>query len=174
MTINITARQTTITPDIREYCERRIQSIEKIVGYPVEAEMILSIEKYRHRAEINVRIKGATLNTVGETQDMFSAVGVAFDHIEKRVKKERDKLRERKRRRTREAEVYSPAGEAPERPKRIIPSKNTAPKPLSIEEAALQLESSRDDVLVFRKSDSEKWAVLFRRKDGHLGLIEPE
>lgn len=174
MNINITARHATLTPEIRKYCERRIQSIEKLVGHPVEADMILSIEKYRHRAEINVKTKGATLNTIGETQDMFSALGVAFDHIEKRVKKERDKLRERKRRRTREAEMYPPAPETAEQPKRIIPSRNTSPKPLSIEEAALQLESSRKEILVFRKSDSEKWAVLFRRKDGHLGLIEPE
>jgi len=45
---------------------------------------------------------------------------------------------------------------------------------MSVDEAVLLIESSRDEIIVFRKSDTEKWAVLYRRKDGHFGLIEPE
>ena len=91
MKINFTARHTDIAPDTKKYCERRIESIEKLLDYPIEADIILSVEKYRHIAENNIRTKGATLNAVEETSDMFSSVGVAFDHIEKRVKKEREK-----------------------------------------------------------------------------------
>ncbi len=173
MNVNYTARHTDITPEVRKHCERRLKTLEKLLGYPVEADLILSVEKYRHKAEINVKIKGATLNTVQETHDMFSSLGLAFDHIEKRVKKEREKLRGRKRRKTREIEPFPPL-ETEEQRVRVIPSRAFSLKPMSVEEALLQLESSNKEVFVFRKFDSEKWAVLFRRKDGNYGLVEPE
>jgi putative sigma-54 modulation protein len=174
MNINYTARHTEITPEIKKHCERRLKAIEKLLGYPVEANLILSVEKYRHKAEINVKIKGATLNTVEETHDMFSSMGLAFDHIEKRVKKEREKLRERKRRKNREVVSIVPPPDKEEQPLRVIPSRDFSLKPMSVEEALLQLETRRKEVFVFRKFDSEKWAVLYRREDGNFGLVEPE
>jgi len=174
MRINFTARHTTVTPSIEKYCERRIEDLEKMLGFPVEAELILSVEKYRHRAEINLKAKRSNLNTVEETHDMLSSLGLAFDNIERRIKKERGKSREMKRRKTREPQVYFAPVEAEERPPRVIRSREYSMKPLSTEEAFLQLQSSQKDILVFRKFDSEKWAVLYRRKDGNFGLIEPE
>jgi putative sigma-54 modulation protein len=174
MNINYTARHTTITPEIKKHCERRLRAIEKLLGYPVEADLILSVEKYRHKAEINVKIKGATLNTVEETHDMFSSMGLAFDHIEKRVKKEREKLQARKRRKNREVVSVALPPDTEEQSVRVIPSRDYSLKPMSVEEALLQLETRRNKVFVFRKFDSEKWAVLYRREDGNFGLIEPE
>lgn len=174
MTITYTARNTVLTDDIKTYCERRITTLEKLEGYPLESHLILSVEKYRHKAEINVKTKGATLNAVSETQDMFSSLGDAFDNIERRAKKEREKLRERKRRKDKEA--LSPSGEpeAEESPRRVIRSRKFSMKPMSVEEALLLFETSKDEVLVFRKFDTERWAVLYRRRDGNFGLIEPE
>jgi len=174
MSITYTARQAELTPDIEKYCERRMASLEKIMGYPLEVNLIFSVEKYRNKVEINVKTKGATLNSVSETQDMTSSLGDAFDNIEKRAKKEKEKLRERKRRKAKEsAPVAMP--EAPsESEKRIIRSRRYSMKPMSVDEALLLIETSRDEVIVFRKFDTEKWAVLYRRKDGHFGLIEPE
>jgi len=172
MQINFTARHTDITPDIKKFCERRLRSIEKLLGYPLEANLRLSVEKYRYRAEINIKTRRATLNTTEETQDMFGSLGLAFDHLEKRVKKERGKDRERKRRKNIEREDISFSLEDEDQQKRVIKSHPHSLKPMSIEEALLQFESSKNEVLVFRKSDSEKWAVLFRRKDGNYGLID--
>ena len=174
MNINYTARHTSITPEVKKHCERRLKAIEKLLGYPVEADLILSVEKYRHKAEINVKIKGATLNTVEETHDMFSSMGLAFDNIEKRVKKEQEKLRGRKRRKNREVMSVPPPLETEDQPVRVIPSRDFSLKPMSVEEALLQLESRKKEIFVFRKFDSEKWAVLYRRKDGNYGLVEPE
>jgi putative sigma-54 modulation protein len=101
-------------------------------------------------------------------------VGLAFDHIEKRVKKEREKLQGRKRRRTRKAGPLPIPLETEEQPVRVILSRDFSLKPMSLEEALLHLESRKKEVFVFRKFDSEKWAVLYRRKDGNYGLVEPE
>jgi len=174
MNINYTARHTSVSPDVKKHCERRLRAIEKLLGYPVEADLILSVEKYRHKAEINVKIKGATLNTVEETHDMFSSMGLAFDNIEKRVKKEQEKLQGRKRRKNREVMSVPPPLETEDQPVRVIPSRDFSLKPMSVEEALLQLESRKKEIFVFRKFDSEKWAVLYRRKDGNYGLVEPE
>jgi putative sigma-54 modulation protein len=175
MNIKYTARHTNISPEVKKHCERRLMAIEKLLGYPVEADLVLSVEKYRHKAEINVKIKGATLNSVEETHDMFSSIGLAFDNVEKRVKKEREKLQGRKRRKNREAEAIPVPLDTGEEPSvRVIPSRDFSLKPMSVEEALLQLESRKNEVFVFRKFDSEKWAILYRRKDGHYGLVEPE
>jgi putative sigma-54 modulation protein len=175
MNINFTAKHTEITDQIRKYCERRVKALEKRLGYSLETDIRFSTEKYRHKVEINIKIKGATLNATEETNDMFSSVGAAFDNIEKRVKKERDKLHERKRRKGKEPEIAAPAtADEEEVERRIIRSQDYSLKPMSIEEAVLQLDSGRREVLVFRNFDTDRWAVLYRRKDGHFGLVEPE
>jgi len=174
MNINYTARHTTITPEIKKHCERRLKSIEKLLGYPVEADLMLSVEKYRHKAEILIKVKGATLNTTEETHDMFSSLGLAFDRIEKRVKKEREKQRERKRRKSKEIGLPPTVAGDEEKRARVFRSRDFTLKPMSVEEALVQFESSNREVFVFRKFDSEKWAVLYRSKDGNFGLVEPE
>ncbi|TET71326.1 MAG: ribosome-associated translation inhibitor RaiA [Candidatus Aminicenantes bacterium] len=175
MSIKYTARHTNITPEIKKYCERRLKSLEKLLGYPIDADLILGVEKYRHRVEINVKAKGTTLNTEEETPDMFNSVVAAFDNIEKRVKKELGKLRKQKRRKSRGRGVFpSLPLEEEEGQRRLIRSQDYSLKPMSIEEAIIQLETSKRQVFVFRKFDSEKWAVLYRRKDGNYGLVEPE
>lgn len=174
MNINYTARHTNITPEIKKYCDKRVRHLEKILGNPIDADIIVSIEKYRNKVEINVKSKGIALNVAEETHDMLSSLGLGFDRIEKRVKKEREKLRERKRRKSREREIYSPAVGMDEARKRVIRSEDYSLKPLSLEEALLQFDLDRKkEVFVWRRRDSEKWAVLYRRKDGHYGLIEP-
>lgn len=173
MKIIFTARQTEISPEMKEYCEKRVLSIEKVLGYSVDADLILSVEKYRQKAEINVKTKGMTLHSVEETQDMTSSLGLAFDHIEKRVKKEREKLHEKKRRKIKQKQEESLPSESEEQ-KKVIKSRNFSLKPMTLDEALLQFETSKMEVFVFRKFDSEKWAVLFWRKDGNFGLVEPE
>ncbi len=174
MNINFTARKTSITPEIKRYCERRFKSLEKIVGHKIDADLILSVEKYRHKLEINVKTKRTTLNAVEETHDMFSSLGLAFDNIEKRAKKEMEKLRERKRRKNREKEAFPLPIEPEEEQRRVIKSQDYSMKPMSLEDAFLQFDLNKKEVFIFRKLGSEKWAVIYRREDGNYGLVEPE
>jgi len=173
MNINYTARNFTLTPDIKKYCEKRLAAFEKLLGYPLEASLILGVEKYRNKVDINVKTKGATLNAVEETQDMSSSLGVAFDNIERRLKKEKEKLRERKRRKKEEGPP-TPSLDSGEQGGRVIRSRKYSLKPMSVEEAVMLFETRKDEVFVFRKIESERWAVIYRRKDGNIGLIEPE
>ncbi|MBU1475518.1 MAG: ribosome-associated translation inhibitor RaiA [Acidobacteria bacterium] len=172
MNINFTARQTHITPEIKKYCERRIKSIEIKLGTEVEADIILSTEKYRNIAEVNIKSRVAQLNAEEETSDMMSSLDAAFDQLDRRTRKEKEKLRKRKRRKQKESGLVPPAEE--ETRKKVIRSQDYSLKPMSVEEALIQLDSGKKEVFVFRHIGSEKWAVVYKRRDGHFGFIEPE
>ncbi|MFQ6069041.1 MAG: ribosome hibernation-promoting factor, HPF/YfiA family [Candidatus Aminicenantales bacterium] len=174
MNVNYTARQISVTPDIKKYCHKRLKSLEKFIGPLTDVDIVLTMEKYRTKVEINLKTRKLTLNVEEETHDMYNSLNAAFDNLEKRAKKGKEKSREKKRRKeNREMESYSssPPGSMPER---IISSEDYSLKPMTVEEAVLQLEYERREVFLFRKSDSEKWAVVYRRKDGRIGLVEPE
>ncbi len=174
MKINFTGRHTDITPDIKKYCIKRVKNLERLLGTSIEADLILSVEKYRKRVEINVKSKRMTMNAAEETHDLLSSLDVAFDNLEKRLKREREKLRERKRRKNREKDIFPQTVGPEEQRRRVIRSDDYSLKPMSVEEAIMQLDVNKKDIFIFRRSDSEKWAVLYRRKDGHYGLVEPE
>lgn len=174
MNVHFTARQTILTPEVRGYCEKRLKALEKLLGSVLEVDIILSVVRMRNRAEIHVKDKGAGTVIVEETPEMTNSLNQAFDALERKIRKEREKFRERKRRTGRERKELVLPVEAEESERRIFRSPNFSLKPMSVEEAALQLEMRNREVFVFRKEGDEKWAVLFRRKDGNIGLVEPE
>ncbi|MBS3818769.1 ribosome-associated translation inhibitor RaiA [bacterium] len=177
MNVNYTARNTDITPEIKKYCERRLRSIEKILGYPVKVDVVVTVEKSRYIVEINLQIKGGTLNSVEETHKLSDSLSAAFDHLERRVKKEKEKLVERKRRSSKKRESFPPSSRAQEEERfqeKIVRSQSFSAKPMSVEEALLQFEATKEEAFMFRKLNSEKWGVLYKKKNGNYGLIEPE
>ncbi len=174
MIVHFTARQMELAPETREYCEKRLQALEKLMGSVIEVDLILSAEKYRHKAEIHVKAKGASLKVAEETNDLMNSLNLAFENLEKKVKKEREKWREKKRRRGRERKQFPAAEEAESPEPRVVRSRDFSLKPMLLDEALLQFDLEKRDVFLFRKSGSEKWALIYRRKDGNLGLVEPE
>lgn len=175
MNIHYTARQTQLTPDLKDYCARRLSSLAKLLDFATDIDIILSSEKNRQKAEIHVQAKGAGLVVVEESHDMLNSLNLAFDSLEKKMKKEREKYREKKRRGSRERKAFAlPAQETGEAEKKVIRSDFFSAKPMTLEEALIQFDLKKKEVFVFRIMGAEKWAVLFRRKDGHYGLVQPE
>jgi len=175
MNIHYTARQNRLTPDITDYCERRLKALEKILGAVIELDIIISSERYRHKAEIHVLAKGAGMVVVEESHSMLNSLNLAFDSLEKKIKKEREKFRARKRRGGRDRKAFAlPAPEAVEAERKIVRADLFSAKPMTLEEALVQFEAKKKEVFVFRTAGEEKWAVLFRRKDGNYGIVQPE
>jgi putative sigma-54 modulation protein len=174
MNVHYTARQAALTPEIKAYCEKRLARLKTLVDDILDVNVVLAVQKNRSKAEINVRAKGGGLVVTAETQDMMDSLNGAFDTLEKRIKKERAKWRDKKRRGGRQQKALAPAVEAPEPEKRVVRSPYYSLKPMSLEEAIVQLDIKAKEVFLFRREGSQEWAVLFRRKDGHLGLVEPE
>jgi putative sigma-54 modulation protein len=174
MNVHYTARQAILTPEIRDYCEKRLGQLKSLADDILDVNVILAVQKSRNRAEIHVKAKGAGLVVLEESPDMMGSLNLAFDNLEKKIKKEREKWRERKRRGGRERKVLVTEAEAAVPEKRVVRSQNYSAKPLSLEEAMAQFEFKNREVLVFRREGTENWAVLYRRKYGNFGLIEPE
>jgi len=175
MNVHYTARQAALTPEIQAYCEKRLGRLKALVDDVLDVSIILIVQKNRNKVEINVRAKGGGIVVAEETLDMMDSLNQAFDTLEKRIRKERAKWREKRRRGGRERKSLAPAVEAiPEPEKRVVRSPFYSPKPMSLDEAIIQLDIKAKEVFLFKREGSEDWAVVYRRKDGHYGLVEPE
>lgn len=174
MMVHYTARRTPLTPEVKQFCEKRLKALEKLMRGVIEVDLIFSAPRNRQMVEINVKARGAGLVVQEEGLELMRVLPRAFDNLEKKLKKAKEKFREKKRRQGREIMPEMTAPAAAETGRRIIRSQDVSPKPMTAEEAALQLDQTKKDILVFRKFRSERWAILYRRKDGHYGLVEPE
>jgi putative sigma-54 modulation protein len=176
MRIHMTGRQVEVTEALKQAAEDRLTRLEKYLDGNGEAHVILAVEKRRHRAEIVVRDRRVTFSAAAETSDMYSTLNLVGDRIERQAKKHREKVKIERKREGKKASprrVRAVGPVVPEGP-RVIPA-NTAPvKPMSVEEALLQIRDTEMEFLVFRNSLSSRISVLYRRKDGNYGLIEPE
>ncbi len=179
MQIDYTGRQMDITPAIREYTEEHLSKLRRFLGEPIKAHVILTVEKHRHVAEITVKVRTLSFVGIHETTDMYSSILGSIEKIEKQAKKTKAKRKESKRRASSLSHVTMNVLDresmgAPGDGARVIKTRKFAVKPMSVEEAAQEVEESKDEFLVFRNAESDSINVIYRRNDGHFGLIEPE
>jgi putative sigma-54 modulation protein len=173
MNVHYTARKTALTPEIQAYCEKRLARLKDLVDAVLDVNVILDIQRTRQKAEINVRAKGVSYVVLEETPDMMDSLNKAFDTLEARIRKDRAKWREKKRRGGRERKALAPAVAVAEPENRVIRASFFSLKPMSLEEALIQLDAKNKEVFMFRREGAQAWAAVYRRKDGQYGLIEP-
>jgi len=173
MNVNFTARHTELTEDIKDYCLKRLKRIEKILEGIQKIDIILSEEKNRKTVDLQIKQRGEDFVISEETNDMFNSLNQAFDSLEKKIIKQRRKMIQRRRRSSNQALPIS-GFEAEESVPRLARVAYYSDKPISVEEALLRLEEGKKEVFMFRKEREEGWAVVFRRKDGKIGLVDPE
>ncbi len=177
MDISVTFRRMQPTESLRTYAEEKVSKIKRYLDFPLEAHVVLSVEKFRHIADVTLCVNGTWIKGIEETDDMYSAIDQVMDKLEKQVKKYRSKIRNRRTENrkgedtlrmeeTEEDVAFGLEGPSIEVEKMIA-------KPMDPEEAAMQLSTSQQDFLVFRNSRSEEINVIYKRNDGNLGLIEP-
>jgi len=138
--------------------------------------VIIEVEKTRHIAEVIVHWRDHTLTAKDTNADMYMALTRAIAKIEKQGLKLKKKIIDRKQGgRPTAAVAPEPDGqlEATPRPPRIIAARRYSVKPMTAEEAALRLSSETNQFVVFRDADTDRLGVLYKRKDGNFGLIEP-
>jgi len=173
MQLDITGRHVEITAPLRQLIDSRLVRLERLLNdSAVSAQVILTKEKYRHRAEIIVHARGDhTLRGAGEGGAWPISIRQAGEKIEQQAKKLKGKWANRKRRKKPTArEVPAAPVETPSR--RVIRATRYPVKPMSIDDAAARLERAVEGFIVFRHLDTI--SILYRRKDGKLGLVEPE
>jgi putative sigma-54 modulation protein len=156
-----------------------VGKIEKYVENPREAHVVLSVEKFRHLAEITIIADGITLNSQGKNSDLYTAIDQMVEKMERQIHGRRGKVR-RKRTNTPSRPTLV-SGEGPlegEEEEGEIPSsiqrRRVLTKPMSLEEAVAQLHLSRENVLFFIHSDSGQMNALYRNKEGEVEWVEPQ
>ena len=177
MDITVTFRHTEPIESLKSYAEEKVSKIKKYLDSPMEAHVVLTVEKFRHQADVTFSINGTRVKAVEETGDMYSAIDQVMDKIEKQVKRHLSKIRNRRPENLRSEDI-SESGEADEatafgQEDTVIEVEKMVAKPMDPEEAAMQLNLSRQEFLVFRNAKSREINVIYKRADGNLGLIEP-
>jgi len=177
MEITVTFRHTEPMESLKKYAEEKVSKLKKYLDIPVEAHIVLSVEKFRHQADITLSLNGTRIKAVEETEDMYSAIDQVMDKIEKQVKRHISKTRDHRPESTRDEDssmndlAEQDSVLAQDEP--VIEVEKMVAKPMDPEEAAMQLNLSKQDFLVFRNSRSNEINVIYRRGDNDLKLIEP-
>lgn len=189
MRLELTGRHVTITPVMRKSVERRLVRLGRLLNDNiVSMQVVVTREKSRTHVDITLHARGDHfLHSEAIGRDLPAALGAATERIEHQAQKLKSKWTERKRQGV-SASKSASAAPRPERARRdvapiagedgnairIVRARRYAVKPMSVDEAALEVVQGRDAFLVFRNATTDTINVLFRRPDGHLGLIEPE
>ena len=181
MQIEYIGRNFHVDDRLRSHVESKLPKIAKFVEEPIEVRVTLMVEKYRHIAELHVAHRHGVVHVTEEHEgSMQEAINLAVEKAEKQARRSSKKVVDRRRRAGRNGHHGWPVevldvesvggGSTP----RIIESSQLAIKPMTIEEAALELPVSPHGFVVFRDAGSDRLSVLFKRPDGNYGLITPD
>jgi len=169
MNIIINCRHMDLTKTLKDYAEEKIGKFEKYLGNITEAVVTLSVEKYRHKAEVLMKVDGLLIQAESITGEMYASIDEVVDKLERQIKKYKEKIVSQRKNKNKSA--------APEEGVRSVPliikKKAFDIKPMGVEEAAMQMDLLDKDFFVFTNASSGDINVLYKRTDGNLGLIEP-
>ena len=172
--VTVTGRHMDVTEALREHAVEKVVHACRLLGKVTSAHITLSVEKYRHITEVVIQAHGSTLRGKEETADMYSSIDQVVDKIESQAKRLKEKLKSKKRHDEKESsdfeeEVEGAVVDAP----RVIEADSFAAKPLTVDDAVSELQESAGMFLAFRNAKTNEVNVLYKREDGHFGLIQP-
>lgn len=181
MRIEITGRNYEVNDRIRELINTKLPKLTKYFSDIIEARCVLKNEKYRNICEIMVVGNSYDITSEQEADTMEDAVNSTFDHLKRQAQKSHTKSRDKKHGKKKSpdnwtVQVFEPAtvrSEPDSRP-RIIKTTNLPIRPMSVEQAAMMLDESKHEFIVFRDLDTDKVTVIYKRQDNNFGMIAPE
>lgn len=175
--LNITSRHENLSEALTNQVEAKIQRVERYLGRITEAHVILTYERNLHLCEVTLTARHLKLSAKSSSRDMYASIDSALERLEKQARKNKEKRVERR---------HAPGGKTASIIHGLIPpavegeefevirAKKHEIKPMTVEEAAMQLSVSKNEFLVFSDAETDKTCVVYKRKDNHIGLIEPE
>jgi putative sigma-54 modulation protein len=180
MRLELTGRHVEITPALRKLVDRKLAPISRLMNDRlVSVQVVLTREKNRQHVEMTIHARGEKFfHAYGDNASWETSLSSAVDKITQQAHRVKGKWVERRRRATR-VKGREPAPPAPEpadgglAPARVVRAARYAVKPMTVDEAAMQIETASDAFLVFRNARTEDINVIYRRRNGDLALIEP-
>ncbi len=176
MNIMFTFKNFEASEHLKKYARRRFEKLGRFLGKnaAIELQVLLSVDKFRQKVEVILSGEGMNITSSEETSDMYATIDLITDKLESQVKKHGNKLRERhKKRNNVEIDVYSYSVEEEDGVKIVSGDEYFTPKPVQIEEALLQLEKDDNEFIVFFNAEVDRINVLYKKRNGNVGLIDP-
>lgn len=181
MQTSVTFRHMDASDALRNHAVEKINRMTKYFNEPAEAHVVLSANKFHHRAEVNILAHGMTICGKETSNDMYHSIDRSLEKIEKQVKKYRDKLNSQRpksgvkmkmRFKLLEGASSTAIDEISELPPTIVETKEFIARPMMLDEAVMQMDLLHNDILVFLNVKSDQINILYRKKDSKYGLIE--
>ncbi len=175
MKFQFTEKKVSLPASVHAYAEKKVMKLERFFKDDAEALVAFSVEKDRNRAEITVHAANTYFRASEATSDMYASIDAAVATIERQIRKNKTRLARRLRQDAfvRTAEVTSFAPEQEESTFEIVRTKQFPMKPMTREEAILQMNLLEHSFFAFRDEENdEAFAVVYKRNDGGYGLIE--
>ena len=171
MNVIVNGRHMEITDALKAYASEKVQKVEKYLPENSEASVMLSVEKFRHKAEVQIKANGLLIQAHEETEEMYSSIDKVMDKVGRQVKKYKERLKVHKGQGMDKvpAEVDVEVDKIPE----VIKVKSFDMKPMTSEEAVMQMELLDKVFFVFSNINTGALNVIYKRRDGNVGLIEP-
>jgi putative sigma-54 modulation protein len=175
MQTSVTFKNLDSSENLKSYVQNKLDRFDKFLDNPAIATVVLTVEKFRHIAEININGDRLSIQGKEETQDMYSAIDMVLDKLEKQIKKNKQKIKQHKGASKGKSKhiIDNETIHDDDKVARLVNIKNIDYKPMDVEEAMLQMDLVNSSFFVFTNSKTEKVNVLYRRNDGDYSLIQP-
>jgi putative sigma-54 modulation protein len=174
MKIKVVGKNLEVTGALKNMIESKLEKFGKYFQEDVEAQATLSVQKNRQIIEITIPINGSILRAEESTEDMYTSVDKAIDKLNRQMRKYKTKLERRyKNHDTIRFDVIPDMASDKKSEAKVVRTKRFPVKPMDAEEAILQMELLGHSFFVFTNSDTDDINVIYKRKDGNYGLIEP-
>lgn len=177
MHIDFTFKNFDPSEHLKKYARRRFEKIGRFLGKSPSllVQIVLSVDKIRQIVEVKVTGDGLDIHTSEQSSDMYASLDLASDKVESQIRKfaNKEHSHHRKTRSNANVDIYSYELQEDNGTQVVSGTENFAPKPLHMDEAILQLQNDDNEVLVFINAELERINVLYRKKNGDFGIIDP-
>lgn len=174
MRFTITGRNIEVTSGLREAVEEKLGKLDRFFAPATEAIVRLSVQKEMQKIEVTIPLKGHIIRAEESSTDMYVSIDLVEEILERQLKKYKSKLIDKKQAPHSFSEAFLDEDTTENQDVEIVKSKKFAVKPMDAEEACVQMELLGHSFYVFLNADTEEVNVVYKRKGGSYGLIEPE
>ncbi len=180
MEINIRGDKIEVTKAIQEYAKEKINRINKYIGDSehIRASVLISVKGHNQKVEVTIPLKNVILRAEETRDDLYAAIDVVADKLERQIRKNKTKIQSKKMKDKLSKDFMLDAIELPEEQDnesyKIVKRKKVEVKPMSEEEAMIQMELLEHQFYIFKDAETNNIAVVYKRKEGDYGIIESE
>lgn len=171
----VNGKNVEVSDALKEKAIRKLAKIEKFFKADAECNITFKVEKNRHICEVTIFSKDLFIRAEETTNDMYASIDMVIDKLERQIRKNKTKLGKRIRQESVVPDNFDIKEDIEEEENfKVVKSKRFAIKPMHVEEAILQMNLLGHSFFVFKNAETEEVNVVYKRKDGNYGLIEPE